>query len=422
MATLLTPVPPTDRVGRYPKHTFNIKTRPWTVNPFMLAPVLPGESLTNLFFEARCVTDPILNRIIGWKKEFYFFYVGISDLMNEQIKNMFIDPTNTDLTATMGVAANNTWQYQAKGGIPYTELCLKRIMEVFFRDQGEAWDYVKTTDGIPICQIKDVYWMDTLTDKDLMPEGGNISAATDAGDLDRLMDAYEQLRALGLSSMTYADFLRSYGISVPEEAGFQPELLCRFTEFQYPSNTIDPTDGSAQSAVSWVFKNGNRDPKFFKEPGFIVGLSVTRPKRYYGGLAGSLASFMGRAWDWMPSYLATMPETSLKQFQPGTGPLGDRLTDSDAYWVDMRDLLLYGDQWQNVVPFPANTSTPINVGAEHIDLLPYHGSLNYRHVDENIMNSYFVNAGANTIRSDGYVSLSIKGAQVDYTNTNFATM
>src|SRR3546814_4574637 len=104
-------------------------------------------------------------------------------------------------------------------------------------------------------------------------------------------------------------------------------------------------------AVSWVFNTCSRDPKLFKEPGFVVGYSITRPNVYFGGLAGSAAGFAGRAWDWMVNYVRGMPETQLKHFAVDTGPLGDRTTLADGFWLDMRDELLYGDQFQNVVAF-----------------------------------------------------------------------
>lgn len=416
---LMQPAAKTERVGRYPKHAFRINELAFCAQPFMLAPVLPGETLTNLFFEARVVTDPIKNPIIGWKKEYYFFYIRISDMLTASIKDMFVDPANTDLTATLGVGANSTPFYTAKGGIDYAERCLEQIMLHYFRDEGEAWDDHVTADGVPMVQIRDTYWMDSLTDKDLMPEGAAIAGATDAGDLDRLMDAFEQLRALGIANMTYEDFLRSYGIAIPNKDEGKPEMLCRFSDFQYPSNTIDPSSGAPSSAVSWVFKNGHKDPKFFKEPGFVMGISVTRPKVYFSGLAGSLASFMGRAWDWMPNYLGSMPETSLKNFAGDTGPLGDRTTAPDGHWVDIRDLLLYGDQWQNVTAFNV---VPATDGSEHLLALPTGDTFNTKNPTEAMAKALFKTGGSEYIKSDGYVSLTVKGAQVDHTVGNFASV
>ena len=339
-------------------------------------------------------------------------------MLTDAIRDMFVDPSNVDLMTTLGVVANNTWQYQPKGGIDYTARCLKAVMEHYFRDEGEAWDKYKTASGVPMVQIKDTMWMDTLTDKDLMPQGPNISTATTAGDLDRLMDAFEQLRSLGIANMTYEDFLRSYGISVPSKDEQKPELVARFSDFQYPSNTVNPTNGAPTSAVSWVFKNGSRDPKFFKEPGFILGVSVTRPKVYFSGLAGSMASFMSRAWDWMPGYLAHMPETSLKYFAGDTGPLGDRTTVPDAYWADMRDLLLYGDQFHNVSAFNV---VPATDGANHLLALPTGDTFNSKNPTEAMVKALFVTAGFENVKQDGYVSLSIKGSQRDHTVGNYAT-
>lgn len=414
---LIQQAPKTERIGRYPKHVFRVNALPFTAQPFCIAPVLPAESLSNMYFEARVVSDPILNPIIGWKQEFYFFYVRMGDLMLDAVKEMFVDPANTDLTATMGAAANVTWSYTGKGGVNWMNLAMQRIMLGYFRDEGEAWDAHKTAAGVPMVQIRDTFWMDSLTDKDLMPEGAAISGATDAGDLDRLMDAFEQLRALGIANMTYEDWLRQMGISIPNKDENKPELIARFGDYQYPSNTIDPTTGAPSSAVSWVFKNGSKDPKFFKEPGFVVGIAVTRPKVYFAGLAGSAAGWMSRAWDWMPSYLSAMPETSLKNFAGDTGPLGDRTTAPDGHWIDMRDVLLYGDQFQNVSAFNV---VPANVGAENMLALPTGDTFNTKNPTEAMAKALFKTGGSENIKMDGYVSFNIKGAQVDHTQGNLA--
>lgn len=415
---LLQPAQKTERIGRYPKFPFQTQEVPFSAVPFLLAPVLPGETLQNLYMEARVVSDPVASPLIGWKKEYHFFYVRITDLLVDAIRDMFVDPTNTDLTATLGIASNDTAYYRAKGGIDYRRRCLQKVMEHYFRDDGEAWNKTVDSAGYPMVQFKDNLWMDSLTDKDLMPEGPAIASATDAGDLDRLMDAFEHLRALGINSMTYEDWLRSHGIAIPNKDEGKPEHIARFSDFQYPSNTIDPANGAPTSALSWVFKNSARDPKFFKEPGFILGVSITRPKLYYSGLAGDMASFMGRAWDWMPNYLSAMPETSLKFFAGDTGPLGDRTTAPDGYWADMRDVLLYGDQFQNRTAFNA---VPANVGSQHLVALPTGDTFDSKNVTETMVKQLFVTpASAFYVRQDGFVSLNVKGVQVDYTNGNFA--
>lgn len=415
---------PTDRVGRYPRHPFLTRELPFTAQPFMLARVLPGETLQNIKFEARIVTDPIRNPIIGWKKEFFFFYVKVTDLMSDAIKDMFVDPTNAEI-AGLDEGANVQRTYCAKGGIDWVSLALDRVVDTYFRDEGEVAATYATAAGDRIVQIRQNNFLDSLTDKDLVPEGDAIAGATDAGDLDRLMDAFEMARSLGLANMTYEDFLRSYGIAIPEKDENKPELLTHMTDFQYPSNTIDPATGAPSSALSWVFNNGDRKPKFFKEPGFIIGISVTRPKVYFSGLAGLAAGFAQRAWDWMPQYLAAMPETALKQFAAGTGPLGDTLTDTDAYWLDMRDELLFGDQFQNMTAFAASGAEPATDGTNNLLALP-DNSLNWKYPTETMCKSFFVDSAgtATYVRQDGYVSLSIKSSAsspiVNYTVGNIA--
>lgn len=421
MVRTLLSAPPTERVGRYPKHTFQTRELPFTAQPFFVAPVLPGETMNSLFFEARVVSDPVLSSFIGWKKEYHFFYCRMSDLGVDGFKEMFIDPTNTDLAGTYGAGANVPWTYTAKGGVDWTERCVDRIVETWFRDEGQTVSSHQTAAGVPIVQLRESTFLDSATDDADFATGAAISGATNADDLDRLMDAFEQLRALGIADMTYEDFLRSYGIAIPNKDEGKPEKLGSFSEFSYPANTIDPTNGTPRSALSWVFKNGIRKPYFFKEPGFLVGLSITRPKVYFAGLAGQAAGFMTRAWDWMPNYLEKMPETALKAFVADAGPLGDRTSATNPFWLDMRDILLHGDQFQNVLAF---NPVPATVGANHMLALPPNdlSDGSWKYPTEAMCKSFFVDAGGTAfyVKQDGYVSLSVKGKQVDYTVGNFA--
>lgn len=413
-------LPKTSRVGRYPKHTFNVRSKPFTAQPFMLARVLPGETMENLFMESRVITDPLRNPIIGWKKEYFYFYVRITDLLNDSIRDMFVDPTNAEI-AGLDEANNVQRTYTAKGGIDWLALSMNRIVDEYFRDEKESPTDHRLADGTHIVQIRENTFLDSITSQAEMPEGAAIASATDAGDLDRLMDAFAQLKALGIANMTYEDWLRANGIAIPNKDENKPEMLARFSEFQYPSNTVQ-TDGTGlvSSACSWVFKNGERKRLFFKEPGFIVGITVTRPKVYFGALAGAAAGFAQRAWDWMPNYLRDMPDTSWKAFATGTGPLGDRTTDPAQYFLDMRDELLYGDQFHNLRAFEA---VPTNDGANHLLALP-DAALNYKYPNAAMIDSFFVGTTATTttIREDGYVSLQIKGHERDHTVGNLASI
>ena len=408
----------TDRVGRYPKHTFMTRELPYVAQPFLFAPVLPGETLHNLFFESRVISDPVKNSIIGWKKEYHYFFVPVSLLLVDAIRDMFIDPANIDISATLGIPASSAPYYTAKGGVDYLKRSVVAIVEAHFRDEGEAFATAVTADGLPIVQIRDRLWLDSVTDKDdaaLAADPGSGGSPTDMEQLQTLYEMYDRLKQVGVAGMTFEDFIRSYGISVPETVDEAiPEKLASYSDFQYPSNAINPVDGAPSSALSWVFKNGKRDPKFFKEPGFIVGLSITRPKVYFGGLAGNLTAHLTRAWDWLPNYLnegspIPLPETAMKRFAADTGPLGDRGTATDAYWVEMRDLFLKGDQFQNMKPFTDNAAVADDFENHLLALPPGDNHDQYKYPTEAMCKGFFVSPTATFVRQDGYCQLQIKG-------------
>jgi len=421
---------PTDRVGRYPKHPFTLTAeRPFIITPMMIAPVLPGDSLATFYMEARSITDPVVNPIIGWKKEYFFYYVKMSDLLNDAIKDMFVDPDNVDLRATYGVGANDAPFFTAKGDVPWAKWCYQRIVEAYFRDDGEVYTD-QNVGGLAVAQIKDILWMDSLTDESEFPEGDDIADATTMQDLQALRNAFDMLQTMGLAQMTYEDYLKMSGVPVPESARVgRPEELFHFSSWQYPANTIDPSNGTPRSAVSWLFKETERKAKQFREPGFIMGLTLTRPKVYMGGQYGNASAALSRAWDWIPAYLpddGSMNPTRLKNYAAGTGPLGDRSGTSGGieseYWFDTADVFVHGDQWRDVVL--DNIMTP--VPAHHIINRPSWGggedALALRYLTDATLKAFFVDSAGTkyNIRSDGVVNLGLKGKVVDVTQTAFS--
>ena len=119
------------RTLRRPTHRFSLRTRPYQIQPCMIAPVLPGETLSNLLLQARVVTDPLNPelRLTGWWNEFYFFYVKHRDLdagIRGIVTNMMLDP-DTDVSALRNAAGNRAY-YTFAGGIDWTYMCLQGVV------------------------------------------------------------------------------------------------------------------------------------------------------------------------------------------------------------------------------------------------------------------------------------------------------
>ena len=146
---------------RTPTHTFQVRHIPFGIQPFFIAPVLAGETMKNLLFQSRAVSDPIRNPLVGWWLEYYFFYVKLTDLdARDTIMNALIDPTNS--MSSLNEAANIRY-YHAAGGPNWTKLCLKRVVEEYFRDEGDAWDIFKVDTDIPQAMLQGETWQNSLT-------------------------------------------------------------------------------------------------------------------------------------------------------------------------------------------------------------------------------------------------------------------
>lgn len=412
--TLARPALP-PRVNRYPKHPFMLSHKPWQLQPFMCAPVLPGETMKNLLLQSRVVTDPILNPLAGWWLEYYFFYVKLTDLdEREMMQTMIIDPENADVSSLVAGDGGETWSYTAEGGIPWAKLCLKRVVAEFFRNPGEAWDQFHI-DNVPLKAIAEdkanvfqsLIMVDDLNALDVEVEVGDDDAIT-MSELEDARRQYELLKLHGLMKMTWEDYLVQQGVTgVGNDVPHVPEELRHIREWSYPTNTIDPSNGTPRSAVSWSVAERADKARLFREPGFILGVTCAAPKVYLRNQAGLAAGFMQDAAKWLPIAQSEDPWAALQRHvtTAGSGPL-PVITDSDGYAWDMRDLLLYGEQFCN---FALAAATGKNL----VDLPTSTGGREYP--DEDDINSLFVSGTADQIRQDGVVHLTIAGRQRDMT-------
>lgn len=398
---LVQAMPQQQRVNRNPVHTFQLRQRPWQIQPFMIAPVLPGETFKNALLQARVVTDPIKNPLIGWWTEYYFFYVKHRDLdARDTLVNMVLSNAST---ASLQTAAQ-TETYHYASSIDWAQLCLKRVTEEYFRDQGEAWN-VATLGNLPLASINNSSWLDSVIDETTVPEGSDPQTTADNMEtLDLYERQYEFMKSMKMINMTYEDFLKSYGVrGAAVEEPHKPELIRYVKDWTYPSNTVDPATGIPASAASWAVAERADKDRFIKEPGFIFGVSVIRPKVYLSRQKGAGVHMLDDAYSWLPAILANDPATSLKQYAAAAGPL---TTPTNGYWVDVRDLFIYGDQFVNF----SLAETDAGMVA-----LPTAGMVK-RFASSADADALFKSAApANQIRQDGVVSLTILGTQVDQT-------
>lgn len=391
------------RVLRSPKHTFRVNTRPWQIQPFMIAPVLPGETLKNLSLQARVVSDPVKSKLVGWWHETYFFYVKHRDLtFRDQMIAMHL--SGGSMAAT-NVAAQDWGKYAFKNGQDYATACLQRIVEEWFRNEGETWNG-NVLDGIPQASVSDELWFDSIVDDTSAPAAGNpLQDMPDLTVMATYQAQYDRMRQMRFTDMTFEDWLESQGVRTHmdiAEDGWKPELIRYDREWVYPNNTVEPTTGVPVSAIVCSPAVRADKDRYFKEPGFIIGVQCSRPKVYFSKQVGAAVNALDEARLWLPELLSAEKYTSIAQHVSGAssdGPLGANPT--NGYWVDYRDLFIYGDQFVN---FDLTTATDSNVVA-----LPT-ATLQKRFASSADADALFASASPlNKLRCDGVVQLKILG-------------
>lgn len=386
------------RVPRSPKHKFQLRTRPYVIQPFVIAPVLPHETMKNALLQARVVSDPVKNPLIGWWKEYHLFYVKHRDLdIRDDLVDLMLQP-DANLNAHAVAAKVDT--YHKGGTIDWVQQCLDRVVRMYFRDEED--DALHTVDGMPLAQIEGNSWLDSLTDTTLLDAGDPIEGSNNE-QLDLMQAQWEHMRALQMTDMSYEDWLATFGVRKPKTELHHPELIRSIRTWQYPSNTVDPATGAPTSALSWSIAERADKDRYFTEPGFIFGVTIARPKIYFNRQQSAGVSMMTNALNWLPAIMKDHPFTSLKEFANNAGPLA---TSTNGYWVDIRDLLVYGDQFVNF----AFTATDAGMVA-----LPTAG-LEKRYVSDADIDALFVTPETKgLVREDGVISFLIHGAQQDVT-------
>lgn len=402
--SLTYPTRVTGRVTRRPRVDFQLKTRPWQLQPFCILPVLPGETLKNALWQARVISDPVKHRLLGAHKEYWLFYVRLRDLQgSEDFEEMMLDP-NKDMSSFRSAA---DVKYYHKYGINWLKLGLDKIVEHYFRAEGEG---VFTIDGMPARSFGNDNWTDSLlNDSDFAPiEDVDVDEDGDGtitvGEIDKAQRNFALMRQFGLTEMDFDDYLRTFGIRVAPAESDKPELLRYESDWQYPTNTVEPSTGVPTTA--WAISPSGRADKdrFFKEPGFMIGVTCLKPKVYMSRQGGSVTGLMDSALRWLPAMMRDDPYTSMVNVETATKDNGPLNNPTQGYWFDMRDLLLYGEQFVNFA-FAA--------GDGGIALPTVAGQKRYP--DLTMAQSLFADAEKSFILEEGVASFTILGSQRDTT-------
>jgi hypothetical protein len=405
----------TARVSRRPQHRFYLETQPWQIQPFLIAPVLPMETMKNALIQSRVVTDPIRNKLIGWWQEYFIFYVKLRDLEDrDDFTQMMLEPAfDQSAAGHLQTSAADVPNYTPIGGMKWVQYCLDRVVTEFFRNELEAQSTFEIN-GVPSAAHSLPFFgesgqnaADYITAQDIDVDLDADSTIT-ASEIERARRMFELQRLSGVTEMSFEDYLRSFGIRTPEsEEPHRPELLRQIREWSYPTNTI-ADDGSASSAVSWSIADRLDKSRFFTEPGFVFGVTVTRPKIYFANQSGNAASLLSNAFTWLPAASGHDVAVSWREVANGEGPF-DSLTDVDGYWIDVRDLFVHGDQFVNVDLSSANGLLTAALPTDAFEkFFPSATDAAALFVDDDPGTAILV-------RQDGVVSFNILGTQRDHT-------
>lgn len=406
------------RQARNPVHPFNVRSKPYVLQPIMIAPVLPGETMTSLLWQARMLTEQLSNPLIGWHAEFYWFYVKLSQLDTPENwiapgTGMLMNP-EFDPTALANAASLSTY-HEDTASIDYVKRCRDVVVREYFRDDGET---EATAAGLidtdqPLVHAMRPGWMDSIAITSALVAASPLlpddAANATIREIERLQQQWEMLNLMGVTEMTYEDFLATFGIGTPDVRSTKPEILRWSKYWQLPATAVDGATGTTSSVVSWKIEGRADKDRLFREHGFVCGYVTYRPKSYLTTQQSAGVSMLDSAFSWAPRMFDTQfAGITLKDFEDGRGPLAAAVT--EGYTVDTKDLFLYGDQFTNL----ALSGNPA------INVYGLAGGVpNGRFSNATAIDLLFVAANTtNLVHCDGVARMSVKSTLRDSTPSN----
>lgn len=416
------------RRHRRPQEPFNIRCRPFEICPFMIHPVLPNETMDNLLMQVDGYSDPIVNRNLGWHVNYQHFYVPLMALANPDLQGNS-EPTAEAIAAMMltsgsgGNIATGTGLttgaisvplYQFKGAMPWLELSMGVIVNQFYRDEDDRGAYAAAASmEYPLAYINQRSWIHSLKEESAGADDVELPGVDEIEDLDILsgysthQTQWEIMRDSGQEDLSYDDYLKAQGVrgvAARADAGGTSETvvkaeLVRFVrKWVKPISTFDPADGSAATALKWSCAERADKKRYFKEPGFLIGVTCTTPKIYLGNQKGALVGVLTQAEHWLPRVLQGFGYTSVTEVLDSVtdGPL---INQDEDYWLDLGDLFNYGG---------AGFINHTLGAAQHALAIPDGNPLNKRYLTEAEIKSLFVDSTNDQhMYHDGTVHLDI---------------
>jgi len=369
------------RVGRRPETHFDLIVKPFQIQPMCLFPVLPGETLMTCNIMLQGWTDPlkaVLKNNI-WHGEFYLYYVKFRDLPGwedavDDLGKDLIDMFETgEALTTHQVAGGTAWSYCAPGGVDYVKRALERVVECYWREEGQTWDGTASSllvDSVPIAKLwgagrRDVHDRLTLAtayqDRRASADWDSSGTLT----MDDLEMAYREWVGQKDGTeldMDYEDWARAAGGKVvarndEREDLHVPEEIAGVREYGYVNNTVEPSTGVPAVAAGFRWKKGQRKMIRFNEWGWLLGVVCFRPKMLLLNQQGLYAGMMQSRDNFFPPNMDPRSWSPHILIDDATGPLKATLDAGNVdYYVNLRDLMKYGEQFVNYAPAQASSA------------------------------------------------------------------
>lgn len=328
---------------------------PYGLYPIMCHPVLPGETLQSFVSKLSALSMPIKHPLAGCWMESWLVYTKFTDL-DRNLGQMFV----SDSYSTSGWTSGSKQEryFVENGQINWLQKIAENFHSSYFIHDGET---AQTIDGVRLCKLNNASWY-----QNAMFEAADVALSTaDASTAYEQLQGWMMLQQMELTELTYEKYLEQYGVTIPNRAQGNPEILRFARSWVKPTNVVNPANGTPASAWVWNDEVKASKSKRFNEPGFITMFVCFRPKLYVSGFDASMVGTLWGFSDFFPAYSLADPTAGIKEFMSQDTVFTTPGVTNKKILYDSRDLLFHGEQFVNTTQHPYRL--PVSTGFSNAD-------------------------------------------------------
>lgn len=374
------------RGSRYPRISSALSIEPYSMYPIAVHPVLPGETVQNMYLDGRVHLNGAKSTLSGWFLDVMCCYVKIRDIEPDLVE-MFINPDYAFPTEYVPTATNRDVGVASTQAVDWVSAATNQVYQTYIAREREYYH-----GGLPLVPNK---WPGSFQSFYELTDDANSDLE---GESSIIQDMIEDVD-------NYADVLSRYGIREAAIRRMLPEILLWRSYHNYPvlAAIDDNSEILNRNQVLWTIREARATQKgvFITEPGFIMAWAWYRPDTFEWRKKGWMANEFSDAIDWfVPPY----------ELADGIGTLDKDFLDGIGYASNLHyskfDTWMNGETYTNIDPGDVAVETQLKAHSLEMPQLSVGFGQRFDYPRTGSITDFQTNIAPHLLASDYYCGIS----------------